>query len=331
VTNSGQPDLPANALFERILDAGKSIRPYVSVTPLYFSGLLTEFAGAEVFLKAEHIHATGSFKLRGAVNKLRCLDAAAEKAGVVTASSGNHGLAVAKAGADLGVSVTVYVAKSASPLKVAAIKALGAKLVQVDGPPIAAELLARAQGEKTGQHYVSPYNDIDVIAGQGSIGLELVEQQPDLDAVYISVGGGGLISGVGSALKKLSPRTRVVGVWPQNSPCLLRALEAGEIVDVEESDTISDGTAGAVEPGSITLPIAHGVIDETITVTEEEIQAAMHRVAAAERWIIEGAAGVAVAGLFKSAERNRGRRVAAIICGRNIGLAKFLHAIRGLE
>jgi threonine dehydratase len=230
-----------------------------------------------------------------------------------------------------GVSVAVYVAKSALPMKVAAIKALGAKLVEVDGPPIAAELLARAQGEKTGQCYVSPYNDIDVIAGQGSIGLELVEQQPDLDAVYISVGGGGLISGVGSALKKLSPRTRIVAVWPQNSPCLLRALEAGEIVDVEESDTISHGTAGAVERGSITLPISHGVIDETITVTEEEIRAAMHRIADAERWIIEGAAGVAVAGLFKSAQRNRGTRVAAIICGRNIGLAKFLHAIRGLE
>jgi threonine dehydratase len=122
MTNQGQPDRPANALFERILDAGKSIRPYVSVTPLYCSGLLSEFAGAEVFLKAEHVHPTGSFKLRGAVNKLLSLDAAA-KNGVVTVSSGNHGLAVAKAGADLGVSVTVYVAKSASPLKVAATKA----------------------------------------------------------------------------------------------------------------------------------------------------------------------------------------------------------------
>jgi threonine dehydratase len=328
MTNQGQPDRPANALFERILDAGKSIRPYVSVTPLYCSGLLSEFAGTEVFLKAEHVHPTGSFKLRGAVNKLLGLDAAA-KNGVVTASSGNHGLAVAKAGADLGVSVTVYVAKSASPLKVAATKALGAKVVEVDGPPIAAELLARAQGEQAGQHYVSPYNDIDVIAGQGSIGLELFAQRPDLDAVYISVGGGGLISGVGSALKKLSPRTRIVGVWPQNSLCLLRALEAGKIVDVEESDTISDGTAGAVEPGSITLPISKAVIDETITVTEEEIRAAMHRVADAERWIIEGAAGVAVAGLLKSAERNRGSRVAAIVCGRNIELGKFLDAIRG--
>ena len=200
--------------------------------------------------------------------------------------------------------------------------------VAVSGPGIEAELLARECGEKTGRIYVSPYNDLEVIAGQGTIGLELFEQQPDLDAVFVSVGGGGLISGVGSALKKLSPRTLIVGVWPENSACLLRAMEAGEIVDVEESDTISDGTAGAVEPGSVTLPIARAVVDETLTVSETEIAAAMYQVAAAERWIIEGAAGVAVAGLLKSAPRFRGKRLAAVICGRNIELSKFLEALQ---
>jgi threonine dehydratase len=318
-------------VFQRIVEAAAGIRLQVPVTPLYSSGGLSAFAGADVFLKAEHVLPTGSFKLRGAVNKLRCLEAAARKAGVVTASSGNHGLAVAKAGTDLGVPVTVYVAETASPLKLAAIRALGATLETVSGPGIEAELLARECGEKTGRIYVSPYNDLEVIAGQGTIGLELFEQQPALDAVFVSVGGGGLISGVGSALKKLSPRTLVVGVWPENSACLLRAMEAGEIVDVEESDTISDGTAGAVEPGSVTLPIARAVVDETLTVSETEIAAAMHQVAAAERWIIEGAAGVAVAGLLKSARRFRGRRLAAVICGRNIELGKFLEALHGFN
>jgi threonine dehydratase len=314
-------------LFRRIAEAAAGMRPQVAVTPLYSSAGLSELAGADVFLKAEHVQPTGSFKVRGAVNKLRCLDAAARSAGVVTASSGNHGLAVARAAAYLGVSLTVYVAQTASPVKIAAIRAFGASLETVAGPGLEAELLARERAETTGRVYVSPYNDLDVIAGQGTIGLELVEQQPDLDAVFVSVGGGGLISGIGTVLKKLSPRTLVVGVWPENSPCLLRALEAGEIVDVEESETISDGTAGAVEAGSVTLPIAHDVVDETLTVSEAEIAAAMHHVAAAERWIIEGAAGVAVAGLLKSARRYRGKRLAAVICGRNIVLAKFLKAI----
>ena len=145
--------------------------------------------------------------------------------------------------------------------------------------------------------------------------------------MFVAVGGGGLISGIGTALKRLNPHARVIGVWPENSPCMLEALKAGAIVDTIEYPTLSDATAGAVEAGSVTFPICSAVIDESITVTEAEIASAMRTVAQTDRWMIEGAAGVAVAGLLKAAHAYPGRKVAAIVCGRNIALDKFLHAV----
>jgi threonine dehydratase len=315
-------------LFDAIARAHRSIRPQVPVSPLQSSGPLSTDFGCSVLLKSEHLQPTGSFKIRGATNKIRLLDANARRAGVITASTGNHGQAVARAGSQAGVSVAVYVSASTARPKVEAIKAQGADLVVVDGAPIEAERLARRRAAEEGKVYISPYNDFDVIAGQGTVGMELAEQAPALDAVFVSVGGGGLISGVGTVLKRLSPRTRVIGVWPENSPCMLKAMEAGRIVDVEEQETLSDGTAGAIEPGTVTLTLCREVIDETVTVTEAEIGKAMRLIAEAEHWIVEGSAGVALAGLAKCAPSFRGRKVAAILCGRNIALETFLRAIQ---
>jgi threonine dehydratase len=316
------------SLFGRILEADACLRPQVAVTPLDFSPALSAALDCECLLKCEHLQPTGSFKVRGAANKIRVLDESARRAGVITASTGNHGQGVARAGTLAGVTVTVYVGSSTGPQKMAAIRALGAEVVMIDGPPIEAELEARRQAELQGKTYISPYNDLDVVAGQGTIGVELARQAPDLAAVFVSVGGGGLISGIGTALKRLSPNTRVIGVWPENSPCMLDALKAGASVDTVEYPTLSDATAGAVEAGSVTIPICTEVIDETTTVTESEIAAALRTVAQTDRWIIEGAAGVAVAGLVKCAAAFRGRKVAAVLCGRNIALDKFLHAVR---
>lgn len=313
------------ALFARILQADVGIRPQVPVTPLEASPAMSAAAGCGVLLKCEHLQPTGSFKVRGAANKIRVLGDAARRAGVITASTGNHGQGVARAGALAGVTVTVYCGSSTASEKIAAIRSYGAEVVVVHGPPIDAELEARRQAELQGKTYISPYNDLDVVAGQGTIGIELARQEPQLSAVFVSVGGGGLISGIGAALKQLSPHTRIVGVWPENSPCMLEALKAGAIVDTVEYPTLSDATAGAVEPGSVTFPICREVIDETLTVTELEIAGAIRTVAQTDRWIIEGAAGVAVAGLLKCAAAYQGHKVAAVVCGRNIALEKFLH------
>jgi len=314
-------------LFDRVLEADGGIRPQVPQTPLDVSPALSAAYDCEILFKAEHLQPTGSFKVRGAANKIRVLGESARRAGVTTASTGNHGQGVARAGALAGVAVTVYVGASAAAQKVAAIRALGAAVVVVDGPPINAELEARRQATLQGKTYVSPYNDLDVVAGQGTIGVELARQAPDLDAVFVSVGGGGLISGIGTALKRLGPRTRVVGVWPENSPCMLAAIKAGAIVDTVEYPTLSDATAGAVEEGSVTFPICREVIDATLTVTEAEIADAMRLVAQADHWIVEGAAGVAVAGMLKSAAAYPKRKIAAVLCGRNIAWEKFLSAV----
>jgi threonine dehydratase len=316
-----------DTLLTRITQAHAAIRPQVPVTPLERSAALSALLGCEVLLKCEHLQPTGSFKVRGATNKVRLLAGSAQGGGVVTASTGNHGQAVARAGAAAGIPVTVYVAAGTAQPKADAIRALGAELVVIDGPPIAAELQARQRASETGQVYISPYNDLDVVAGQGTLGVELLEQAADLDAVFIAVGGGGLIGGAGTAIKALNPATQVVGVWPENSPCMLRAMQAGEIVDVVEQPTLSDGTAGAVEPGSVTLPLCQAAIDATVTVTEAEIAAAMRHIATAEHWMVEGAAGTAMAGLIQQAAAYRGRKVAVVLCGRNIALSTFLAAV----
>ena len=314
-------------LFNAIGEAHRAVRPQVPVSALQLSEPLSSDLGCSVFLKNEHLQPGGSFKIRGATNKIRILAEAQRRAGVTTASTGNHGQAVARAGSLAGVPVTVYVSATTARPKIDAIRALGAGLVVVDGPPIEAELLARRHAAEQGKVYVSPYNDLDVIAGQGTLGLELVEQAADLDAVFISVGGGGLISGVGTVLKKLSPHTRVIGVWPENSPCMLAAMTAGQIVDVNEKETLSDATAGAIELNAVTLPLCREVIDATVTVTEAQIGRAMRMIADAEHWIVEGSAGVALAGLAKLAETFRDKKVAVVLCGRNIALEKFLYAI----
>jgi len=176
--------------------------------------------------------------------------------------------------------------------------------------------------------FVSPYNDPQVIAGQGTIGMELFEQAPDLDAVFVAVGGGGLISGIGAALRVLKPGTEIIGCWPENDPALEQSLKAGEIIEVNARDTLSDGTAGGVEPGSISFPLCQALVTGTVLVSEDEIRAAMRDIASSERWIIEGAAAVAGAGMQKLAGRYQGKRVAVILCGRNIVLDKFLEAVK---
>ncbi len=314
-------------LFSRILEASAAIYPQVSATPLEPSSRLSTQLGCQVLLKYEHMQPTGSFKIRGATNKVRLLDSASRKAGVLTASTGNHGVAVARAGSLARVPVRVYVSNVTVPTKLAGIRSRGAELVVVDGPPLEAELAARRKAEADGLVYISPYNDMDVVAGQGTLGVELLKQEPELDAVFIAVGAGGLIGGTGSAIKALNPRVEVIGVWPEASQCLLRALEAGRIIPVEEHETLSDGTLGAVEPGSVTFPICQAVIDTKVVVSEAEIAAAMSRLLETEDLMVEGAAGVALAGLVKSAQAYRGRKVAVVLCGRNIGPQRFMAAI----
>ena len=321
-----EPDL--DALFEAIKHAHAALRPAVSTTPLTRSQHLSATTGVDVWLKCEHLQPTGSFKFRGASNKVRLLPVSAREHGVIAASSGNHGQALALAGKTAGVPVTLYTTTTASTYKVEAMRNLGAEVICLPTDPLSAELEAARQAQAKGVPFVSPYNDLQVIAGQGTISMELFEQAPDLDAVFVAVGGGGMIAGIGAALRTLAPGVDIIGCWPENDPALEQSLKAGRIIDVPASATLSDGTAGGVEPGAITLPLCQALLTDTVLVSEAQIRAAMRDIASSERWIIEGAAAVAVAAMKKCADRYQGKRVAVVLCGRNIALDTFLEAVK---
>lgn len=310
-------------IYQRSQQAHLALRPQVRYTPFDRSYALSTQYECELFLKSEHLQHTGSFKFRGASNKIRLLAEKQRAEGIITASSGNHGQGMALAGALAGVPVTVYAASSAAALKLDAIASYGAKVVTLDTDPLNVELQAAQTARLRGIAYVSPYNDIDVIAGQGTVALEMLEQQAPLDAVFVAVGGGGLISSIGSVMKQLAPKTHIVGCWPAASVAMHASLIAGEIVEPEEHDTLSDGTAGGLEPETITFPICQKVIDEYVLVSEDEIKAAIKMLARYERQMVEGAAGVALAAFMQQANRWRGKRVAVVLCGRNISLDKF--------
>lgn len=298
------------------------IRAHVRETPLHLARALGAATGTRVYLKLENLQDTGAFKLRGAANKLLSLPRAASARGVVAASTGNHALAVSTIARKLGIPVEIFVSEHIHPYKRAKIEALQARVSVVTGDHLFAELEARRDAERTNRPYVSPYNDPEVIAGQGTVAVEILRQMTEqvsgpLDAVFVAVGGGGLIGGIGTHLKRASPGTQVVGCWPENSPALHECLRKGAIIDVPERPTWSTSTAGGVEPGAITLAICQRVIDRQFLVTEAEIVDAARRLYREDGELVEGAAAVAVAAFLMSADDYAGKTVALLICGGN--------------
>lgn len=304
------------ALYDAIRAAESRIRPWIIETPL-------EASPIGPHLKLEDQQHTGSFKTRGAFSKLLSLAPGVRSAGVIAASTGNHGAAVAYAAAKLGIKARIVVPAGANPGKLAKIRALGGEIDEYGDDSAVAERHARAVAERDGIPYVSPYNDLDVIAGQGTIGVELARQLPRVDVLFIALGGGGLLAGIAAYLKVSLPKLHVVGCSPENSAVLIESLRAGRILDLPSRPTLSDGTAGGVEPGAITFDLCRRLADELVTVSESEIGSAMRLVHRTHGRMIEGAAGVAVAGYLRQAERWRGKTAAAILCGGNVDPAVF--------
>jgi threonine dehydratase len=266
----------------------------------------------------EHLQHTGSFKFRGASNKISVLTRKEADAGVITASNGNHGLAVAAAAGAKGIDAEVYVSSKVSRSKLRRIQQYGASIQEAGNDPLDAELAAREAASNSGKVFISPYNDADVIAGQGTIAVELHQQLRDIDAVFVAAGGGGLVGGIGAYMKAALPKTEIVGCWPENSPVLWRCLEADRILDVPEQPTLSESTAGGLEPGSITLDLCKSAVDRAVLVSEGEILSAMRRILEEDHWLIEGAAGVAVASYLREANRYANKTVVVVLCGRNL-------------
>ena len=300
----------------RIEEAHDRIGDFVTTTSVTLIEDEPRTGSAKGYLKDEHLQKTGSFKLRGASNRVFSLSSEEAARGVIASSTGNHGLAVAAAAQHRGGDAEVYVCSQVSPKKLGMIEQYGARVMTVGDTPLEAELAARAAAVAQGKTYISPYNDAQVVAGQGTIAKEIVEQLGEVDAVYVVVGGGGLIGGMGAYLKSVSPKTEVVACWPVNAPAMYECLRAGKIIDVAEEPTLSQSTAGGVEPGSITFELCRSVIDRSVLVTEQEILKWM-RWAHARGWAVEGAAAAAIAAFFKDAERLSGKTAVIVSCGGN--------------
>ena len=304
-------------------EAAQRIAGQIERTDLSRSDALSEAISASVFLKLENLQTTGSFKFRGASNRLMTLSIDERAQGCVAASSGNHGAAVACAMQKLGTRGVIFVPEQTSDVKTDKIKAYGGDVRYFGTDGLDTEQHAREYAEENGMLYLSPYNDEQVIAGQGSCGVEIIEQLPDIDAVFVAVGGGGLIAGVGSVLKAHNPNVRVYGCQPKASAVMAYSVAAGEILDLPSEPTLSDGTAGGIEAGSITFPLNQAVVDEFVIIDEQQIADAMKLFVASEGHTIEGAVGVAIAGMLAVKDDLRGQNVVVIVCGGNITEEKF--------
>jgi threonine dehydratase len=306
---------------EVALAAGRAaarIADVVRETPLDYSPAFSKETGANVFFKLENLQHTGSFKLRGAMNRLMTLPAEQREAGCVAASSGNHGAAVSYAMGKLGVNGVIFVPEQTSPTKVEAIRFYDGDVRFFGTDGLDTELHAREFAEQNGMFYLSPYNDEEVMVGQGSCGIEIAAQLPDVNDAFIAIGGGGLISGVGSVLKAHNKDVRVFGCQPRASAVMTHSVEAGSILEMPSEPTLSDGTAGGIEPGAITFELCREVTDEYVLVSEDQIAAAMRKYMDSEHQLIEGAAGVAIAGMLTRKAELKGRNVVIIVCGANI-------------
>ncbi len=305
--------LPANVVL-----AANRIAPYIRETPLDRSPFFSDLTGANVFLKLENLQFTGSFKLRGAFNKLLSLTPKQRAAGCVAASSGNHGAAVAFAMSKLDTKGVIFVPEGTSTTKVEAIKRAGGDVRFFGTDGLDTEMHAREYAAENGMCYLSPYNDEDVVAGQGTCGVEIAKQLPQVDAIFVAVGGGGLISGVGSFLKSVNPTMSVIACQPAASAVMTESVKAGEILELPSQPTLSDGTAGGIEADAITFDLCRAVTDDYVVVSEDQIAEAMRQFIDAHHMLPEGAAGVALAGLGLRADSYKGKNVVVIICGGNI-------------
>ncbi|MEY2608997.1 MAG: threonine dehydratase [Verrucomicrobiota bacterium] len=298
--------------------AKKRIKGGIYYSPCPISGQLSEFAGAQVYCKLDHLQRTGSFKERGARNALLLLDSARREKGVVAASAGNHALGLAYHGKLLGIPVTVVMPETAPLIKITSCQRLGAN-VQIRGENFAeARAFADSLITSEGLTYIHGYDDWEIIAGQGTMGLEILDQVPDVDAILVPVGGAGLIAGVALAVKSLRPEVQIIAVGAENTPSFAEALRAGKPVRVTNHPTLADGLA-VPEVGSNAFSLAKGYVDNLVRVSEDEIALAILRIIELEKSVVEGSAAATLAALLSGKlPELKGKKVVLPFCGGNI-------------
>lgn len=308
--------------------ARQRIAPYVRKTPLTASPIFSARIGASVFLKLETFQETGSFKVRGAANKILSLTPDEQRRGVTTFSTGNHGLAVAHIARQLGITAVICVSRRVPRAKADAIERLGARL-EVDGDSQDdAERHCYELQERQGMTVIKPFDDPYVIAGQGTIGLELLEDLPEIEAVVVPLSGGGLIAGIGYTLKSASPDIEVIGVSMERSAAMSHSLQAGRPVVVAEHDTLADSLLGGIgRENQYSFGMVRRYVDDVVLVSEEAIAEGMAVLFDQQRMVVEGAAATGIAALLHGNVARPGSNIAVIVSGNNVDTRAFLTAI----
>lgn len=312
-----------------IYRARRAIAPWVRRTPLTLSPSLSRLTGGEVYLKLETVHDTGAFKLRGATNAILHLDEASKAKGVVTVSTGNHGRAVAYAAGRLGIRAVVCMSRLVPDNKVRAIRELGAEIRIHGKSQDEAQREADRLVAEDGLVLIPPFDHPDVVAGQGVIGLELLEDLPDLDTVLVPLSGGGLLAGILIALKAVNPTIRVIGISMERGPAMYHSLQAGKPVAVEELETLADSLGGGIGlDNRHTFPPIRDLADDVVLLSEEQIAEGMIHLYRQEQIVGEGAAAVGVAALLHR-KVQPGPRTAVIVSGRNVDMDMFTRVVTG--
>ena len=306
---------------DTVKQAHERIRSSIHRTPVLTSELLDAAVGAELFFKAENLQKVGAFKARGATNAVLSLSDRQAAGGVSTHSSGNHGAALAMAARRRGVPAHIVMPDNAPAVKKAAVAAYGARIVECEPTLAAREQTLERVVEETGAHVVHPYDDARIIAGQGTVGLELLEQVSELDVVVVPVGGGGLLAGVATVVKELSPRTEVVAVEPEGADDAFRSFGLGRRVLQTSPDTIADGLRTSL--GELNFEIILERVDTILTVPDSLIVEAMQLQWSRMKTVVEPSGAVSYAGVLAHPERFRGRRVGLVISGGNVDLTRL--------
>lgn len=310
-----------------ILRAARRLEGRIVRTPLVYSPVLSAQTGSEVWLKPENWQYTGSFKLRGALNKMAQLSDEDRRRGVITASAGNHAQGVALAGQLLGTSVLVVAPQGTPQTKMDGIRQYGADVLLEGSFYDESEAIAYERARETGRVFVHAFEDAEIVAGQGTVGLEMLEDQPDLDIILVPAGGGGLICGIGVTARAVNPDIKVVGVQSQASPAWHRAWQAGRLVEVDYQETWAEGLLGAI--GAKNFELAQRVVDGFELVSEDDIRSAMHWALARHHWVLEGSGAVGLAYALSHAPELKGRRVGIVLTGGNLDMARLGQIISG--
>jgi threonine dehydratase len=300
--------------------AEDKIRNYIRETPVEHSIFFSRLGSCNVYLKCENLQLTGSFKLRGALNKLLSFNEEELGRGLMTASSGNHGVAFAWLMKKFDLNGTIILPETTAPTKIDSLRIYGVKIEQHGDDCIKAERYGRQKAREQGLSYIPPYNDPQIVGGQGTIGIELNRQVPDVDCVVVPVGGGGLIAGIAGFLKSENPDIEILGCQPENSAVMHASVKAGQILDLESKPTISDGSAGGIEKDSITFPVCQELVDDFILLTEEEIVSALKLILEKHYLLVEGAGALSVAAFIKQIDRFKGKNVVLMLSGSKISV-----------